>query len=547
MTMGFADIFRRKEEEPESVATGGERKDSDIFKAYIPDFLYRPPFGMPRKVNTPQLKLMSANPYVFSVIKTLCDEATSIGWEIKVKEEFQEDIDSDEDEPEVEEKAEPSTYDEQIKEVTKFFRNPNGNNESFNHLLRQLITDLCEVDSAVLVKVFNLEGKMTQIFSRDGSLFLKNPDIYGYIGNKTDFVAPLPDGFTGTNMNVGGTPTETQQQIMKQYTLLYRDAAAYFQYGWTAGSMPIPFGKREVVYMMQNPRADSIYGTSPISRLMNTILNLIYGIDFNLDFYTNNNMPEGAIELLGANKAQITQWRENFENRFKFTDELGNKRKKFFKFPISSTPVNFKQFQLSAKEMDIIAQQEWFTKILWMSFGVNADEMGFTENSNKSVGEEQISTFKRKAVRPLLDVIQYHINTQLIPEFFASEKELPDYSDVPLEFCFDTYDLDEDLKELNKFKTEIDMGIKTAKMVAKERGVDLEELQEGLDEAKQEEIEKFDRENSFNDFNNFSEKSKPKKNVEKKSNPLNEIETHIDNIGEDIVKEVEKLGNGQFE
>jgi len=322
-----------------------ERKDADIFKAYIPDFLYKPPFGMPRKDNTVMFKKLAKNPYIFSVIKTLCDEAATNSWEVRVKEDFQD-------------KDDGIDYSDKISEVTKFLKNPNGNDESLQHILRQLITDLLELDSAVVVKVFNSVGELHQIYSRDGSLFLKNPNIYGYMGDRADFVMPLPDGFSGVSMDFGGTPTVTQQQIMKQYSLLYKEQAAYFQYGWTAGSMPVPFGKREIIYMMQMPRADSIYGTSPIGRLMEIILNLIYGADFNLDFYTNNNMPDGAITLLGADQTKIKQFRENIENKFTFTDELGNKRKRFNSHPISSTPIQFTPFTFTSKDMEVLAQQK---------------------------------------------------------------------------------------------------------------------------------------------------------------------------------------------
>ena len=36
-------------------------------------------------------------------------------------------------------------------------------------------------------------------------------------------------------------------------------------------------------------------------------------------------------------------------------------------------------------------------------------------------------------------------------------------------------------------------------------------------------------------------------NFARVSTPLKEIEAHIDNIGKDIIKEVEKLGNGELE
>ena len=517
---------------PSVTGISGERKDADIFKAFIPNFLYKPPFGMPRRDNPPQYKQLASNPYVFSVIKTLCDQAASNHWDIRVKDEFQDDgVD----------------YAKKIKEIKRFIQNPNGNEESFAHILRQLITDLLEVDSAVIVKVFNSLGELQQIFARDGSLFLKNTDIYGYIGNRADFVLPLPDGFSGVAVDVGGTPTTSQQQIMKQYSLLYKEQAAYFQYGWTAGSMPVPFGKREIIYMMQSPRADSIYGVSPISRMIEVILNLIYGADFNLDFYTNNNMPDGAISLLGANQKQISQFGENFRNQFKFKDELGNERKRFFTHPITSTDVKFTPFTLSAKEMEVIAQQEWFTKILWMSFGVNADEMGFTQDSNKTSGDAQIKNAKKKAIKPLLDVIAYHLNTQLITEFFTTGRKLPNYSDVPLEFVFDEFDIEEDIKELQKLKMEIDMGIKTAEMVAMERGIDIKELQESKQEAMDKEVEQSLLMTPPVIEGNPKPKDKePVKEKAVEPNPLDELDSYFDKLGDEISNAVGKINEREI-
>jgi len=503
----------------EQGALVGVRKDEDIFKAYIPNFLYKPPFGMPRRDNPVLYKKLAKNSYIFSIIKTLCDEATSNSWEVRVKDEYQ---DSGE------------VYDDKIKEVIKFLKNPNGNDESFQHILRQLITDLLETDSAVIVKVFNNMGELKQIFSRDGSLFLKNTDIYGYLGNRADFVMPMPDGFSGVSIDLGGTPTASQQQIMKQYSLLYKEQAAYFQYGWTAGSMPIPFGKREIIYMMQMPRADSIYGTSPLSRVVDIILNLTYGSEFNLDFYTNNNMPDGAITLQGADKSQVKSFRENMENQFRYTDDIGNKRKKFYKHPISTTEVKFTPFNFTSKDMEVLAQQQWFTKVLWMAFGVNAEEMGFTEDSNKSTSEEQIKAFKRKAIKPLLDVISYHLNTQLLNEFFDNA----DPDDIPIEFVFDEYDVDEDMKKHTLYEQQIRMGIKTPLMVAHELGIDTTELEAEMEKKKQEE--------TFEEYNEPEEKKILTKEEKSLPNPLTEIDNYIDTIGEDISKAVGNLNESEL-
>ena len=455
------------------VAVRRNPEEDELFKAYIPNFLYKPPYGMPRRVNLPRLKSLSKNPYIFSVLKTLADEAVSVGWDIKTKEEFNDD---------------GQDYSEKIKEIKKFLRNPNGNEQSFEHLLRKIIFDILELDAGVIVKVFNRKGELKQLLSRDGGTFLINPDIYGYIGDRADFVMPLSDEYTGITIDYGGTPTETMQQIMKQYNILYRERAAYYQYGWTAGSLPVPFGKREIIYIMQNPRGDSIYGRSAVEILSDIIMNLIYGAQYYLDFYMNSNMPEGVISLLGAQHEQIRQFQENWEQQFRFTDTLGAKRKRFFVMPITNQKVDFTQFAINPKDMDVLTQQDWFVKIVWMCFGVTASEMGFTEHVNKSTDEQQIKLSKRKALRPLLQVIAYHLNTQLIPEFFPTGKkqgEILNYADVPVELVFKEEDLEEEAKQLAIYEQKIRMGVMTPLMAAKKLGINVEELEQELEKMKE--------------------------------------------------------------
>ena len=552
MKFSFKSVFRRNRNSDNTPPTTtdaavSQSKSEEIFKAYIPNFLYKPPYGMPRRVNTVNLKALSVNPYVFSVIKTLADEATSVGWEIKIKEEFQETFDVEATTSAEKGEKLMVQMNEKIRDITKFFKNPNGNEQSWEHIMRQLIFDLQEVDSAVIVKVFNRQGEFKQMFARDGSLFLKNPDIYGYMGNRADFVMPLPDGFLSADLNDPAT-NNTTQQIMKQYSLLYKDQAAYFQYGWTAGSMPVPFGKREVVYMMQNPRSDSIYGRSPVQVLEKTILNLVYGSEVNLDYYTNNNMPDGVIQLLGAQAEQLKHFRENMENQFKYKDEFGNERKRYAKIPLATGEVKFTKFQLSAAELEIIAQQQWFTKILWMCFGVTADEMGFTETSNKTSGENQTKLAKRKALKPLLAVISNHLNSEIMPEFFAEGTEIPDSGDVPLEFVFDTYDLDDDMKELSKLQLEINMGIKTPKMVAIERGINIEELEAQKEEIAEEEPD----ENTGNpgekkkEANPGKEEKEKPKIKEKAQDTLSEIDGYLDDLGEQVASALEGINDNEL-
>ena len=460
------EIKARAPSNPEGDVAVIPSQNEGILKTYIPGFLYKPPFGYPRPENLPLIRQTAKNPYVYSIVKTLCDEVASADWDICVKEGVEET-------PELKAKRE---------EIINFFINPNGNRESFAQILRAVTKDILELDSGVIVKSFNQAGELVQIFARDGGSFLKNPDIYGYMGNRVDIIEPMDEEL----INSYG-----EEERIHHYDLYYKHQAAYFQYGWTSASMPIPFGKQEVVYMMQNPRTDSIYGLSPVAILSDILYTLIYGSQYNLDFYMNNNMPEGVMSLLGADQATLKATKDRFEGTFREKDEnTGFFRRVAYRLPWVNREVTFTPFQLDPKTMQIIEQQQWFTKVVWMCFGVTAEEMGFTENSNRAVSESQHAIAQRKAARPIFKTIQYHINQELIPEFGTTD----------LEFKFVEYNLDEEMKKYDLYLKKQQLGVVTPEMIAEEEGLDVEKVRQAQEEKKAKEEAEMQMRQGFNNF-----------------------------------------------
>lgn len=466
---------------PSSTGNGFDvgKNEQEIFKAFIPWFLYKPPYGFPRTANPLQLRQFAQNPYIFAIKKTLQDEVSSVPYDIVLREEYIE---------------EGATEDKEVKrQMIRFFDNPNGNDESFEYLLRSWVGDVVDIGEFIGVKVFDKAGRFCQLFARDAGTFLKNPDIYGYFGNRTDFVPPVTQYIL-----TGGLPANFQEQFHKvdspekadklhesmrseHYDAMYRDSAAYFQYGWTAGARPVPFGKREILTGGLTPRTNSIYHISPIEVLYNQILTLIYGSEYNLDFYLNNNLPNGLLTIKGCSQDQASAYRQQMENTYMNQDEFGNFKKKHFKVPITGYEAVFTQMQMSSKEMEVIEQQKWFTKLLWSVFGVTASEMGFTEDSNKAVDQNQSAVSKRKAIKPFLKMFEYAINTQLMPEFGH-----PEY-----EFKFIDYDIAEDKQKHELWQMQINMGIRTPRQIAvEELGISEEDFDSAEQEKNDKEIEK---------------------------------------------------------
>jgi len=445
----------------------------DIMKAYIPWFLYKPPFGYPRTVNQLQLRQFASNPYIFSVIKTIQDIVAIAEWDIVVKEQYIKEGE------EVDEEARSG--------IKHFFDHPNGNPfETFGTLRRSWIKDLCEIGTFIGVKVFDVEGNFKQVLSRDAGTFLLNTDIYGTIQDRADFIVKPEQDFITTGLessyNNVNEPSKLQQLNDKvredtkgsSYHYMYSEQAAYFQYGWTAGARPVPFGKREIIWGQMNQRSNNIYAQSPIEVLWNTILTLVYGGEYNLDFYLNNNLPNGILTMKGVGPDKAKALRSQLSNQIMELDEYSNVKKKHFKVPITGTPLEFTQMQMTSKDMEVIAQQDWFSRILWMCFGVNANELGFIKDVNRSNGETQERAIIRKVVKPYLQNMADAINGQIMPEFGHPE----------FEFVFTDYDIDDEIKKRTLQEQEIRMGVKTSEMVAEELQIDMDKLKQSLEEER---------------------------------------------------------------
>lgn len=507
--MGFLEYIGLKADKPQESKIGSATSDpfttpsNDVMKAYIPNFLYKPPFGYPLNKNIVQLRNLAKNPYIFSIIRTLKDEASTTKWEIKLKKEFTNE-------------SFTGKYDEQKKSISSFFYNPNGNEESFNELVGQWVQDLCEVDAAVGVKVFSRNGKFSQIFARDGGSFLKNPNIYGYLGSRDEFVYPIND------IN----PNLTMPDKIKIYGAHYSESAAYYQYGWTGNALPVPFGRREIIYICANPRTDSIYGRSPLEVIENVLLTLIYGAQYNMDFYINGNTPEGIVNIVGGDVDTCIAFQDKLKGKFKADDNLlGYNRRIGHTYPVWGGPaVNFIPFQLSAKDMEIIEQQKWFTKLVWSAFGVTPEEMGYSEDSNRAVSKTMTGVHKRKALKPLLKKIEYAINTQLMPEL--------DPSGI-FEFAFEDYDIDEDIKQNQLYQMQISMGIKSAEMVAEEEGIDIEKLKKHKEEQEQKEFERNKQLQSQSINNNPGVKAEV---------VSNDVVDYLKDVRKNLLSNIEKNG-----
>jgi len=483
----------------------------NIYKAVIPRFLYKPPFGYPRFINIPEIRRLAASPFIEMCITAIIDQMAAMKWEIvpKDKDNFNE---------------------EHVKIVKSFFENPNINKENFAYILSKIDRDLLTIDSGVLVKVFNIKQEMSEMIVRDSATFTMNPDIFGMFTNRSEFILP-------------GATNEMEEG---EYNSFMKEKPAYFQYGWITGARPMPFGRREIVYMMKNPRPDSIYGQGPMETIMDVVQTLVYGVDYYLEYHIDNNIPKGVMQMIGATQPDIDAFTDKWAQVQKIQNKVGDWRKRWHRMPVVGFESKFMPIQFSASELELITQSKWFLKLVWAVYGVTGTEMGMDEHPARAHEITQSKVFKRRALRPLLKLVEYHINAEVIPEFetgvrFHSDhifagKLVKGIDDV--KFQFDMYDIDEDMSRHNLWQTQLRNGIRTQNEIREDLGL---EPVEGGDELKRVSAPPF--QGGFGGFGNTEKVEEKAKKVPKSNRTIANMK--VPSTYSDIKKSVIEMFNKQ--
>ena len=445
------DYFKKKS--VISVTALSEETREGINKAYIPKFLYKPPYGYPRFANMSYIRWLSQTPYVEMCIKTIIDEIAAIEWDIVPNDDIPDEA------------VDPA----EIENIRNFFLNPNTNDETFEQtFIRMPVRDLLEINSAVLNKVYNMKEEVVEIVARDAATFTKNPDIHGMFTNRKDII--LPDVIVDN-------PSEVINPFMHISAPDVREQAAYFQFGWISGPVPVPFGRKEIIWLEDMKRTDDHYGYSPVQILAKTIQTLIYAIDSDLEYYNDNNMPKGVLGFDGIDTDELEDFKQQWNDMQYKKDDFGNMKKAIHHLPISNRIGKFERFELTATEMQFIEKQKWWSKIVWSAFGVTPTELGFTEDAKGSANQiVQSKVFRKKAINPKLRLLESYYNKSIVSEFGYVAQINTDGGEkierMKYKFVFKIFDTDEERAKAELYKLQTEIGMRTVNEIRKQEGLD---------------------------------------------------------------------------
>lgn len=274
----------------------------------------------------------------------------------------------------------PKKIRNQIEEVEEFFINPNERTESFTQIRKKVATDVLLYDAGVFevipgVSFINGIKKVpVRLYSVPGDTIKKRVDKKG---NFLDF------------------------------------NKAYVQ--MVGSKVENVFAVNEIMYLMQYPKAGSVYGTSPLETLYHTVTAELYAADYNKEFFANNATPRYAVlfKNMGFGEEPGT---DKLKRYLEYWDsELRGNPHRPILLGSEEGDIEFKTVNLSNEEMQFQEYSHWLLIKMMSVYGMQPLVMGLVDKTTgKLNSEQQGEQFKQDAIIPMLEIFSTAINELLI-------------------------------------------------------------------------------------------------------------------------------------
>lgn len=175
----------------------------------------------------------------------------------------------------------------------------------------------------------------------------------------------------------------------------------------------------QLFYRPRTVRTWTPYGLSATECVMLTVNTALNRQVFNLGYYSEGNIPEGLISTPeGWTTDQIKQFQEYWDTLI-----AGNwqqrKRLRFVGPKMAESVYQFKKESFDTKF------DEWLLQVVCAAFGVQPQELGFTQQVNKSQGESQENVTYRRGVKPMAKFVK-----DILDEAIAEDHDAPDFEAI---------------------------------------------------------------------------------------------------------------------
>lgn len=198
-----------------------------------------------------------------------------------------------------------------------------------------------------------------------------------------------------------------------------------FVYGVPAGWYTLD----ELDYLRETARTESVYGISRVERIILRVNQALRKQDFDLARFTDGSTPLGIIAPpsdLAWTPEQLRAFEQTFNGLMAGNDAM---RVRARALPPGAT------WQTLQGDDPLMDFDRFLLNVTVAAFGLTMDELGFTDTSNRSVGQSQEGVVYRRAVAPVVGLIAGYltriVRRELDPRFtvtFGGFEEPEDFA-----------------------------------------------------------------------------------------------------------------------
>ena len=277
--------------------------------------------------------------------------------------------------------AEDATED--IEAAEKFFRYPDRR-QPFRAWLAEYLQDVLRYDAGCLYIRRNEGGDPIALEVVSGTTIIPLIDFFGRIAADEDDLGPVADKIAELGGTWDGSVVPSYLQIIMGMPWV-----------WLAAD--------DIIYQPWNPLPDSQYGLAPMEATLLMANTSVRYQWFILQYFTEGTIPAGFMEappdLTDIN--QVNEWQEVWD-AFMEGDQAKLRQMRWV--PAGSKFTAVKPFVFD-KDFPL-----YFDYRTMASFGVTPNDLGWTQDVNRSTGDTQIDVQFRVGTLPLVRHVEDLIN-----------------------------------------------------------------------------------------------------------------------------------------
>lgn len=262
-----------------------------------------------------------------------------------------------------------------IKELTKFFRKPDGEH-GWNAWLRMVLEDLFVVDAVTLHRRRTRGGRLVALDQIDGATIKRVVDDWGR------------------------TPEDPNDTAYQQYL---------------KGMPAVNYRSSDLLYRPRNLRINKAYGFSPVEQIMMTVNIAIRRQVYQLNFFTEGNMPPALIGVPEDwTPDQIRTFQTWFDNML--SGNLAERSKaRFVPAAVGKTYIPTQETELFGKA------EEWLARVVCYAFSTSPQP--FLQMMNRATAETANETAAVEGLTPIQNWVKDMIDTILEEDLDADDYE----------------------------------------------------------------------------------------------------------------------------